>query len=359
MKFSLYALLLLVMAPLSGNGFAATQRTFTHLEEAWSASSDPRRMASDYIVKIDQLPQTGEAKDPLWSDYYWASHKGGVAYRWMTDTDGFRYSLNDLASLRQLSDRELSQLSPAEKYDLYRGDLSYSLVMSERRRTSPSEPRWTGLCDGWAAATLHFKEPKPVNLRSSLGFDIPFGAADVKALLALGQRNAAGANVAILGRRCSNGGTYSWHGERECRDVNAGSFHIALTNMLGVRREGLIFDAGRNGEIWNYPIASYSVRSLGEVPLYRHAAEGTVRILSVETTIQYVGGSDPSWNATGRGETTEMSLRYTVELDSQNNIIGGEWNQSWKPDFIWTQGPASFDGELDALAAIYRASIGE
>lgn len=65
-----------------------------------------------------------------------------------------------------------------------------------------------------------------------------------------------------------------------CADINAGSFHVIVANMLGTAKlvgyermnfalayfttQGFVGDRDRGVEVWNQPIYSFQTRLLGE-----------------------------------------------------------------------------------------------
>jgi hypothetical protein len=52
-----------------------------------------------------------------------------------------------------------------------------------------------------------------------------------------------------------------------------------------------------------------------------------------------------------------MRLNYDLELDGSGAIIGGEWRQRDRPDFLWTQTAPVLTGYFAGLQQIYDASI--
>eukprot|EP00667_Euglena_gracilis_P027476 EG_transcript_33991 len=132
-------------------------------------------------LKISSLP-VARSISGGWSSTYWPNKNGGVAHRWVygADTPTFYYQLYNLQQLRKMNRDQLRALSPAEKYDILNNRLDYPTVRSEWRRTSPSQPKWYGLCHGWAPATILYAQPNPVTLRGSNGIPVPFGTADIE-----------------------------------------------------------------------------------------------------------------------------------------------------------------------------------
>lgn len=333
------------------------------LREEWDIANDPLHVRSDYQRKFAALPTNGQLKRQPWSDTYWPSNRGGIAARWNSGEDGFSYKLNGKNKLRSMSQYDLAGLSPAEKFDILRGDFTFDLVTSERRRTSPMAPRWEGLCHGWAQVAMDFEEPKPVLVKTASGISVPFGAADVKALLTYyaGQRSYT--RTRFLGARCNSNIRSDPDAARrpECRDVNAGSFHLVLTNQIGLLKEGFVADVTRDLEVWNQPIYAFSVdevaRSQSASP---GAAPGTVEEVTVRTRMVYGVENGPTWENLGEIEenkTREVTYEYRLELDKMGTIIGGEWLTFQRPDFLWIRDKPTFTRDFKPLQKLYQMSI--
>src|SRR5262249_33721584 len=50
-----------------------------------------------------------------------------------------------------------------------------------------------------------------------------------------------------------------------CRDTNPGTFHLLLTNFLGIRKVSFVEDRTWDDEVWNQPLRGYKVTSQTEV----------------------------------------------------------------------------------------------
>ena len=335
-----------------------------HLKEAWDANNDPRLLKDYYEVRLLQLPTSAELDRKPWTDTYWPSYRGGIANRWNDSSgpDSFSYPLAGQQQLRTMSIDELKKLSPAEKYDILQGRLDYPLVKEERARTSPNHPTWYGLCHGWAPAALNFDEPNPITVRSNFGFEVPFGSSDVKALLIFAQHVEGGARM--LGQRCEYDLEHdpSHANDPACRDTNAGSFHIVLANQIGLLKEGFVADVARGFEVWNQPVFGYqSTITDDSTNVYPQAAPGTVRVVTVFTKLRFISEIGAYWDPKPFAEFPyqegNRSLKYTLELNQANEIIGGEWLTQDRPDFLWTQKKPRFSGYLARIASLYQSRI--
>ena len=359
---------------------------------AWDKNNRPENMSYSYKRTFKSLPLSAELPHQLWSGDYWPSYMGGITYRWNhkeLSKDSDRYSYRFL-SPSELENFDLSKLSPSEKYDLYRGDYDFTLSRYERGRTqimktvkgSPSYiekfkiPEWEGLCHAWAPATIHYKNPGPATVIGARGHVIPFGSSDIKALLTYNIHINENPGVVFLGSRCNldfskleeklkKGEISEEEYENkittaECKDTNAGAFHIALANQIGLQKESFIIDITRDQEVWNQAVQRYSSEVL-EVSegASEGAAPGTVREILVETKLDYITEVPHSWT----NEITEDVLEseeysYWLEIDKRGKIIGGDWVSFERPDFIWNQGVTPFTGFFEDFALIYQRSIG-
>ena len=146
----------------------------------------------------------------------------------------------------------------------------------------------------------------------------------------------------------------------ECRDLNAGAFHVILANFVGIARKGFILDITWDQQVWNHPVTGYSSKIGDSAPLPANAALGAVRAVTVETTIFYTIENVPFWQATnGTPNRTESQklYKYKLELNSFGQIVGGEWLASDHPDFLWMQGAPAFKDYFAPLESIYRQSL--
>lgn len=90
-----------------------------------------------------------------------------------------------MASLKELHEYKLAELSPAEKFDIYTGKYSYPTVYKIRKNNSPNQTDWFGLCHGTVAAAMSFEESKSITVTNDDAITFDFYASDLKALLFL------------------------------------------------------------------------------------------------------------------------------------------------------------------------------
>lgn len=369
------------------------------LFESGSHPANFNRIAGiSIITKFSALPKVGKLNDDRlgWSETYWPSNKGGVAYRWNhPDPQPFKYKLHSKEELQSMSQKELSRLSPAELYDISNDDYGYTLTRKALSLYSPRDLWWEGICHGWSQAAINYPEPAPVVYTNKAGIKVPIGSSDVKALLAMHEGyNYKGEKFAFAGRRCKvNGKVVGEADDRDnpahraypadeladspdCRDVNAGAFHVIISNMLGLLGKGFVADIDRFNDVWNQPIVGYKATIVGEEAVggsfQAMGVERRVRVKLAMTYGEELQFYTPQLAAEGREnfvsklpvtmtkhqEFRTRNYEYIVEINGSGNVVGGEWVTSTRPDFMWLYGRSTnFKNSpmpLSHLRHIYR-----
>lgn len=303
--------------------------------------NSPLNFSNSYVYEFSELPLEGAVPEERmpWSESYWPNNDGGISVRWNSDPRPpfRRYRLYSLDELKTMTQEQLEKLSPAEKFDIFMGNYSYPTVWRERGRVSQAQSDWHGICHGWAAAALNHPEPDAVVVENPDGIQVPFGSSDVKALLSYYYSIVASGAAGQIGSRCSS----NYHVTRRCKDVNAGAFHIALANQLGIRQVGFAVEIDPGREIWNQPVYAYKTMAIGEsYPTRRQRRNGVAREVVVETTITYADDEADyprmyPTNGTEDHHSDTKTYRYVLELNGRGQVIGGSWLQRNHPDFIW------------------------
>lgn len=320
----------------------------------------------------------GQAQKIPWAGYYWPTAKGGIGNRYadphFPQSDHFKknydhYQKNSMKVSGNSMD-QLSQLSPAEKYDYLMNDPQWSLtlaVWNEGKffldRTGSVET-WMGICHGWAPAAIAVQEPVKyvdLNLPQDKG-TLRFYPHDIKAL-ASQLWAMVPFNVEFVGGRCDLKNPHRDENGRltdpECFDMNPSAWHLALTHQLGKNQQSFVLDATYDYEVWNQPIYSYKLNyfnpatqqsgpvatsiipyaSLNNDPYRKYRPANVAYIVGVISEIQYVDESEPSPQDNSTGNPFEhlvtVTYYYDLELDANYTIVGGEWYQQEHPDMLW------------------------
>ncbi|WP_408096529.1 hypothetical protein ACJVC5_15940 [Peredibacter sp. HCB2-198] len=329
------------------------------MKMAWENISDPEIMSYFFTRTFRDLPLKGEVapSKKYWSGDYWALRNGNINYRWFAKKKiGWNLRSPTKEEAMRMTIPQLAELAPSEKYDLFTGKYNYPLREEVYRRADPEAEIWEGMCHGWSPATMNHEEPTPKVMRNPDGIEIPFGSSDIKALVsyyyAYGFQTPT---VYQMGRRCFKGGFLNF--DHDCKDdMNAGAFHIVLTNRIGIDGKGFVADIQRYKEVWNHPINKYSSVIVDEYGADNDAAPGAVKTLQIRTTITYVDENGHDWQpvrGTQKQHEKTANYEYEVELDGFGKIVGGKWLSKARPDFLWLKTKAQkFEGSLSRLGEL-------
>lgn len=318
-------LLMLFVSQAWASGFDADFTITRH----WSSSNHPKIFFQSYETNLDLIPVRNSVDLPFWSDDYWPRFQGGIAYRWQNFQNARSYSLLTKTEVLRLSPKELNELSPAEKFDLIQGNYDFDFTKKIKRQNPSSAPGWQGICHGWAEANLHHAPPQKITKINRDQLEITFYPSDVAALLSYYYAKERRGRVSFLGRRCR--GTNS--SDLKCQDVNPGAFHIVIAETMK-RGSSIIADVDPGPSVWNHPLKSYDYEVLTERAPTAGSARGTVREVFVEMDLEFLIESYSSKNPI-QAYYDIKTLKYWLELDEKNQIIGGRWKGDSQLDFLW------------------------
>lgn len=308
----------------------------------WSPGSDPRIMgASEVNFNLLPLQADISSGDFLWAADYWPHRKGLINRRW-NDPQGASFDLISPTreQVKKMSINELAALAPSEKFDLLNGHYHYPLKEEVSKRASPKDPLWWGICNGWSPASINHREPLPKTLSNPDGISIPFGSSDIKAILSYYYAYYHKVSTTNqMGRRCMTG-----IGPGCSNDLNPGAFHIVLANKLGLEKKSFVADVEGGRQVWNHAVIKYDTSIVKAMPAKSNSPTGTVRRVQVKTILTFVFKiEENSWyptNGTENHVNEVKNYEYTLELDQQGNILGGDWISKARPDFLWTMAKA-------------------
>lgn len=357
---------------------AVLSLTSTAFAVPFKGSNDPKFFNAIAKTPINTsfaaLPLEGKLNDTTlgWSETYWPSNLGGIAYRWNSpNPQPFKYKLLTKAEVMSASEQQLSELSPAELYDIAMGDYSYSLTKKVLKTYKPTDLWWEGICHGWSQAASNYSEPQKVVVTNKDGVKVPFGSSDVKGLLSMHDAYNSKGTFVRVGDRCDVRGKVAGEESEEdgpiappsardankdkCADVNAGAFHVVLSNMIGINSQGFVADVDRFNDVWNQPVTEYTSEVAGEVAVTaQEAKRGVKSKLLIKTKMIYgeeLAFYTPELEAEGDlafvskepvTNTIHQAFKfknyeYIIELDVNGKIIGGTWITETRPDMLWTK----------------------
>lgn len=322
----------------------------------WEDYSNPSIRSNSYEYSLARLPLSGSPRDTqkLWANDYWPRKKGLINLRWNARQPvGFKLKSPAKAEAMMMSEEQLATLAPSEKLDILNGDFEFSLVKEVDEIADKSAALWHGICNGWAPAAVNHNEPTPKVLTSVDGIKVPFGSSDIKALLSyyyayhheVESTRQMGKRCLLIGPGCDE-------------DLNAGAFHIVLTNDVGLRGESMIADVERGRQVWNHAVNEYKTTIVEDnLAPAKDSAKGTVRRVHVKTDMTFVQEIKAnSWfptNGTPDHINGVRNYEYTVDLDVSGKIIGGKWISKVRPDFIWSMDKVKvFNGRFARLSEL-------
>jgi len=261
---------------------------------------------------------------------------------------------------------------------------------------------WWGHCNGWASYAT--AEPLGYPQRDvSVRYDgvsitecntketdcVLFKMADIEALMT---ELYFSDRATFAGRRCDTRPEdmeYDAFGrpqELACRDLNPGTLHIAMVGLLGRganhlvtgdqnARPAFVIDHHYDEEVWNFPVVGFDILDqedldgptaaflVGSENFYpfNPSATSFVRIRAEYRIVSdSVSPSQMLLRADLRSVPDQIvELNYVLELDGNDNILGGEWiespaffgpdNRVFHPDFAWIpishRGPNEFSDD--------------
>lgn len=338
---------------------------YTTLKEAYNVYSTPIIALGLTKFKLDEMPTESFYRQKPWSGDYWPTAKAGIARRWqyMLGENQSDYNVLTREKLDQLTQEQLDKLSPIEKYEVWLGvyKFPYTQIVKNRmwRYSLGTEELekvddWEGICDGWAQAAI--LEPIPLHefqVKWGDNKKLTFYPADVQALLSEWYA-AKKTKIKFMGYRCNRMGFWASLGEmvggrnprEECRDVNPGAMLLLLGNYVPSER-ALVGDLSTKKQVWNHPIVGYSFvtenirelksyddETMGGDWWYSYRAKGTFYLADVTLTLHYVVET-PARVKNSDDRVRERIYKFTIEMDSEKRILGGEWLQEEHPDFFW------------------------
>lgn len=349
------------------------------------------------VKNIFELEARGLARGSVeqvpWSGSYWPVHRGILSFRFADPN--FKASKDFVTNYEQFNssrpeifiyENRIGQLSPAEKYDLLVGDLNWTLSkkMWEKGRVDLDRgleiPQWTGICHGWAAATqsgLGAPEHSVSVMDISQTHSIHFYPHDIKGLISFLWAESGPASFRA-GNRCRQNEVvrdeYLRPVDSACLDGNPMTWHLAITNRVGLGRKSFVMDASSGTEVWNYAVSSYDysyfnprtfepfyaldraiepIENMNSDRFRRYRSPRARFVVGIVMEVFHSALIEPTTNEGNQWVAQVHKFYYDLELDENHQIVGGEWHSTDRPDFIWSlpKGSQAQAKEDYALAA--------
>ena len=375
--------------------------------DQWNNWNNPERFQVELEYTLDALPKEGRSEHIPWPDTYWPTYKDGINDRWqgkdkLSPAEKYDVAFNNWnpSAVEGLRPMNASKCNPeewdAEYYDNLGPAAAYTSGQKGNKKTRDAAvagklkdncnakddgdciracddneslsdsargyckkrcnrggvETWWGLCHAWVPAAMLEEEPQHAVEHEGQRFEI----SDIKALL-IEKYNRS--HAYMIGGRCNerevdrdDQGRIT---DEECRDTNAGSYHVVMANFLGMMKRSVAEDRTYNYEVWNQPIIEWKVNEMKElteqeaitelgmgpdVTAYPYNDEAK-KWFRVKATSHYITESHASTEAytdTISTYTRQDNYDYILELDEDGKINGGEWlgsSRTSHPDFLW------------------------
>jgi len=160
-----------------------------------------------------------------------------------------------------------------------------------------------------------------------------------------------------------------------CRDTNPMTLHMALKGLIADQKIGFVMDRTRTDQVWNQPVYKFETTAL---PIKKNDKEGTLSVAGEPVPVAQIDDLFRDYRAKGTAYLVQMKTKifygvengprliyrpadesfdvdtvvYTLELDANYNLIGGEWGliptrenardsslaagrSGTAPDFLW------------------------
>jgi hypothetical protein len=349
--------------------------------EAWASQDNPSLFSGTLEYRFDALPREGEAAQVPWAGSYWPTYEDNINFRWggeASESPAKKYELAFYGADAGVSVEDA--VSRAHGIDSARGAKTCNETSEcngflgetcAKRRGQPSGrciATWWGICHAWAPAAILLPEPKNPVTRNGVTFEVQ----DLKALGSLVHNSTRNKFISL---RCNKHFSQPDGGgirldrfgrpvdqDRECRDTNAGTYHVLLANYLGLMKQSFVEDRTNDYEVWNQPLRSFKVTEARDVTAAEanrlvgltaddadaglsveryHFNAAAVRFVFVKAEVKYITESsaeDGYTASTIAWYTRTDRYEYVLELDAAGKVLGGEWVGSSKrdhPDFLW------------------------
>ena len=281
-------------------------RNFSGKGDQWNWANDPARFQTDLVKNWSELKQEagteGYTDNEVWPDTYWPTYKDSINQRWqgedtLSPVEKYDKAFNDwqpeggfedFMNLQpfdtnscEWDEEYYDKLGPAASLTSKDGNWRAHNGRDDDGDGVPDKEEcgwgsdkdfdgvetWWGLCHAWVPAAILEEEPKePVTVEGANGDDVTFEVADIKALLV---EKYDRSDAYMVGGRCNSSDVERDDTGRipdgDCQDVNPGSFHVLITNLLGIQGRPLAEDRTYDYEVWNQPIIGYKITKQEEI----------------------------------------------------------------------------------------------
>ena len=290
--------------------------------EAWNSANNPAYVDSNFLYYAHQLPVEGHGAVPIPGDY-WATVNDNLNFKWdgassKSPAEKYGAAFGKSDTPEQVSQANGVKSASWRKACTTDGDCAdqndgSSCAASYDGREHRCIPGWWGICHGWSPYAL--TEPAARNPVSHGG--VTFYPGDLEGLMSLLYTDV---QTKFLSARCDkmNPPTDSLGRviDGSCRDMNPGSWHILVTNMMGLRHQGFVLDQTYDDQVWNQPAYGYRITNLDGGALKAITKADAITILGLgQSLTSLLDTTTLTANQQKSGQyTAQAAGTYTVKL---------------------------------------------
>jgi len=306
--------------------------------KSWNYRENPILKVSKTLnINLDSLPQSGEVSKFMGDNWIWPLKEGFISNRWSLqnpkkNSEKYKYKLLKTTGLDNI---DIGQLSPAEKFDLFSKNTDWNFTISLKNYLKKSKNLGLYLELSFAETSLNYPDQTPLTVKNDSQI-INFGSSDLKALITANYFLNYAKKARFLGEIClknfskikqsSDGDISSIIDSSRCHGLNPGTFHIMISNFLGIKDQGISLDLKRDKTLKIRPIIGF-ISKIKKFTSQKNLVE-------VTTYLKYLRPSRPTWINEVAGVRGYTILKYNLELDKKGNITGGQWISANRPDFL-------------------------
>lgn len=195
---------------------------------------------------------------------------------------------------------------------------------------------WWGICHGWSAAAVFFKEP----VKNVVFNGVTFRPGDIRAYMSATATDQDIAPGGWTGTRYDGAAS----GDAALKDVTPRQYHNTMGKFLGAG-QGVVVDRFTGAEVWNQPTDRFTT-TCQPVGAGCAAGEQPQTCKTSFTWAEDGNGVEPIANG-NRAEPNYSTRNLSYTICVKDGMITGEgkWNHdpnadkdSLHPDFIWVPG---------------------
>lgn len=285
-----------VSRPLTDEAVADTENIYHILSSAESTIEDLSVKVGDY---------SGEVPENLipWRGY------------WFPNTSG------------RLHDGPNSPMAKFDRMTLARTGLSAGAFQWETVNHGLTDLNWSGHCNGWAAASVMFPEPKVPWTDPFSG--VTFTVSDLKGIYS---EFSYCPKYVFFGTRNNGRG-------QNPRDILPQDFHNTIVYYIGHLKKPVLMDYMPSPPIENRVISRYQMK-IEALTKYTFRVDMTLTIHTYD---------DGKSEDTGIAKNFTRTYSYTLWTDKYGNAVDGKWLTP-NPDFLWV--PLTYGKCSDSNPAI-------